>query len=283
MLPIKQKGNPPIYLVERLKMPNNKKVEKKPYITIETDATGIDWNTNESYNLQDTPTPREWKALEALFVRHPTLVRISAPYRDPEIKEELTNFEAVPELAPQRKTKGSPGKGAEMNLKDWIFFFAHGFRYEAAKMSPSDAQFFGSFLKERTLGAPCQIEALHFTDPYCYALLFLFDQTKKDLRIRIRQAKWSNLEGIISNLLKEYSALQIARSDFHGLLKGCKDGLEGKMYGMNFVRNACIIYFTHDPRRKRSRALPFPVLMNFCKPAEAAEMIFWINISQFLN
>jgi len=118
MLPIKQKGNPPIYLVEGLKMPNNKKVEKKPYITIETDATGIDWNTDGSDNFEDTLTPREWKTLETLFLRHPTLIRISAPYRDPEIGEELTSFKAVPELAPQRKTKGSSGKGAEMNLKD---------------------------------------------------------------------------------------------------------------------------------------------------------------------
>jgi len=99
-------------------MPNNKKVEKKPYITIETDATGIDWDTDGSDSLEDTLTPREWNALEALFVRHPTLIRIIAPYRDPEIKEELTSFKAVPELAPQRKPRGSPGKGAEMNLKD---------------------------------------------------------------------------------------------------------------------------------------------------------------------
>lgn len=80
-------------------MAGKKVVEKRPYIEIETDATGIDWNNDESYNIQDTLTPREWKALEAIFVRHPTLVKIIAPYRDPETKEQLTN-KAVPELAP---------------------------------------------------------------------------------------------------------------------------------------------------------------------------------------
>jgi hypothetical protein len=82
--------------------------EKKPYIAIETDATGIDWDAEGSDGLGDTLTPREWKGIEALFVRHPTLIRISAPYRDPEIREELTSFTAVPEFEPSRKTKDSP-------------------------------------------------------------------------------------------------------------------------------------------------------------------------------
>jgi hypothetical protein len=264
-------------------MPINKKIEEKPYITIETDATGIDWNTDGSDNLEDNLTPREWNSLERLFVKHPTLIRINAPYRDPEIAKDVKGNKDVPELVPQRKTKGSSGTISEMKMKDWLFFFAHGFRCEAAELSPSEAEFFGSFLRERTLGAPCQIEAFRFADPYCFALLCMFDQTKKDLRIRIRHAEWSKLEGIISSLLKEYSSLQITRLDFRRLLKGRRKGLEGKMCDIDFLRNSFIIYFTHDPRIKLSHAVPFPVLMNFCKPSEAARNVFWRNIVEFLN
>ena len=170
-----------------------------------------------------------------------------------------------------------------MKLKDWLFFFAHGFRCEALELSPSEAEFFGSFLKERTLGAACQIEAFRFSDPYSFAILCLFDQTKKDLQIKIRRAKWSKLEAIISSLIKEYSSLQITRADFRRLLKGGKKGLEGKMYDIDFLRNAFIIYFTHDPRIKQSHAVPFPVLMNFNTPSEASRSIFWRNIVEFLN
>ena len=71
-------------------MPNMEKVEKRQYIMIETDATGIDWETSEGNNLEDTLTPSEWKTLEALFAEHPTLIRIVAPYHDLEIKGKMT-------------------------------------------------------------------------------------------------------------------------------------------------------------------------------------------------
>ena len=72
-----------------LKMPNMEKVEKRQYIMIETDATGIDWETSEGNNLEDTLTPSEWETLEALFAKHPMLIKIGAPYRDPKIKGKM--------------------------------------------------------------------------------------------------------------------------------------------------------------------------------------------------
>jgi hypothetical protein len=67
-----------------VRMSGKNKIEKKPYIIIETDATGIDWKTNGNSNLEDTLTPHEWETLEALFAKHPSLVKIVAPYRDTE-------------------------------------------------------------------------------------------------------------------------------------------------------------------------------------------------------
>ena len=72
-----------------LKMPDIDKVEKKPYIIIETDATGINWEISGGNNLEDTLTPSEWETLEALFAKHPMLIKIGAPYRDPKIKGKM--------------------------------------------------------------------------------------------------------------------------------------------------------------------------------------------------
>ena len=72
-----------------VKMRDIEKVEKTPYIMIETDAIGINWETSEGNNLEDTLTPSEWKTLEEIFTKHPKLTKIHAPYRDPEIKGKM--------------------------------------------------------------------------------------------------------------------------------------------------------------------------------------------------
>jgi hypothetical protein len=164
-----------------------------------------------------------------------------------------------------------------MNLKDWIFFFAHEFRYDASKMHPAEVKFLGGFFREQTLAKPCQVEAMQFSSPYRFALLFFLDQTKLDLQIRVRQENWSNLEEIITVLLKKYSALRIKRPELRRLFEGCKNCQEAIIYGIDFIRNVCMIYFTHDPRKKVSL---MPLVLNCSKPQDVAEMIFRLNIDQ---
>jgi hypothetical protein len=70
------------YLLGRggLEMTEEKLAETKPYLTLEFSAS-----ENESDTLNDS----EWNVIEALFDKHPNLVKIWAPYRDPELKEEM--------------------------------------------------------------------------------------------------------------------------------------------------------------------------------------------------
>ena len=53
--------------------------EKKPYLTLEFEC---------SKNDSDTLTESEWIALETMFANHPSLVKIWAVYRDPELRAE---------------------------------------------------------------------------------------------------------------------------------------------------------------------------------------------------
>ena len=165
----------------------------------------------------------------------------------------------------------------KMQLSDWIFFFVHGFRYEAKRMQPEEASFLESYFKEQTLAKPCQVEAMQFTNPYRVALLFFQDQTKLDLQIHIQHEEWSNLDQSVTNLLKKYSSLQIKRSDLCKLLEQCKNCQEGIIYGIDVVRDILLIYFTHDPRKKVS---PLPLELNYSKPEDVAEMIFRLNVDQ---
>lgn len=68
-------------------MTDEKITEKKPYVVVETDGSEMVWETNGSAILSDTLNQLEWNAIEALFARHPELVKIWAPYRDPDIIE----------------------------------------------------------------------------------------------------------------------------------------------------------------------------------------------------
>lgn len=68
-------------------MTYEKITEKKPYIVVETDGSEMILETNGSTNLSDTLNQLEWNVIEALFARHPELVKIWAPYRDPDIIE----------------------------------------------------------------------------------------------------------------------------------------------------------------------------------------------------
>jgi len=164
-----------------------------------------------------------------------------------------------------------------MKLGDWIFFFTHGFRYEAKRMHPSEVRFIADYLDEQTLAKPTQVEAILFSNPYRVALLFLLDKTKMDLQIHIQHEEWSNLEQTMTNLLKKYSALQIKRSELRKLLERCNNCQGGIISGIDVVRNILLIYFTHDPRKKVS---PLPLELNYSKPQDVAEMAFRLNVDQ---
>jgi len=62
-----------------------KLVKKEPYITLET---------NVSETGSDTLSDSEWSVIETLFVKHPNLVKIWAPYRDPELMEKMAELKA---------------------------------------------------------------------------------------------------------------------------------------------------------------------------------------------
>jgi hypothetical protein len=164
-----------------------------------------------------------------------------------------------------------------MKLTDWVFFFTHAFRYEASIMHLAEVKFLGNYLREQTLAKPCQVEAIQFKNPYRAVLLYLLDSTKPDLQISIQQKEWFNNEEIITNLIKKHAYLQLKRPELHRLLEGCKNCQEGIIYGMDFIRNVCVIYFTHDPRKKVS---PLPLVLNYSKPQDVAEMIFRLNVDQ---
>ena len=164
-----------------------------------------------------------------------------------------------------------------MKLSDWIFFFTHGFRYEAKRMHPEEARFLESYFREQTLAKPCQVEAMLFSCPYRVALLFFLDPTKQDLKIHIQHEEWSNLEQIATSLLKKYPTLPIKPPKLRKLLEQCKNCQEGIIYGIDVVRNVLLIYFTHDPRKKVS---PLPLMLNYSKPQDVAEMAFRLNPDQ---
>jgi hypothetical protein len=162
-----------------------------------------------------------------------------------------------------------------VNLNDWIYFFVHAFRYEAKTMHPVEAKFLGDFFKEQTLAKPCQVEAIIFTNPYRLALMFFLDQSKTDLQIRIRRAERLEVEKLVSTLQNKYSALKINPSGLSRLFERCINCHEGIIYGIDFIRDVLIVYFTHDPRKKLS---PVPTVLNCSKPQDVAEMAFRLNI-----
>jgi hypothetical protein len=164
-----------------------------------------------------------------------------------------------------------------MKLNDWIFFFTHGFRYEAKRMHPKEVRFIADYLDEQTLAKPTQVEAILFSNPYRVALLFLLDKTKMDLQIHIQHKEWSNLEQTITHLLKKYSTLQIQLPDLRKLLEQCKNCQENIIYGIDVTHDILLIYFTHDPRKKVS---PLTLVLNFSKPEDVAEMAFRLNVDQ---
>jgi hypothetical protein len=131
-----------------------------------------------------------------------------------------------------------------MKMDDWIFFFAHAFRFEAGRMHPEEVRFVRDYLDEVTLTKPCQVEVLKFRNPYRLFLLFLLDKTKPDLRIRSRNAEWSDIEEVVASLRRKYAFLETKTSELIRMLMQGKESQERNMYGIDFCRNLCVMdYF----------------------------------------
>lgn len=165
----------------------------------------------------------------------------------------------------------------KIKLPDWIFYFAHAFRYEASTMDPGEARFIADYFNELTLAKPCQIEVLKFKNPYRLLILFFLDQTKPDLPINKKNVEWTTIEHTIDVLRNNYSPLQIKSTELYRIIKQCKNSQQEIIYGIDYTRNVCAIYFTHDPRKRQS---PIPAVLDCSKPQDVAEMIFRLTVDQ---
>jgi hypothetical protein len=153
----------------------------------------------------------------------------------------------------------------------------HGFRFEAAKMTPFEKGFFRHDFDEMTLKKPCQIETFQFQKPYRFVMLCFLDRTKPDLTIRTHKARWSNLNEMLGYLLTKYPTLSISQKALKEKLEHCRVCPDDIVYGIDVLTNVLILYFTSDPRRKR---LPLPVILDLGKPSNVAEMVFQLNLGQ---
>jgi hypothetical protein len=165
-----------------------------------------------------------------------------------------------------------------LSLVDWVFAFTHGYRYEASKLKIGETKCFEPYMKECMLTKPCQVEVVKFNKPDRIALLFLFDTTKLDLLINIRQGKWNKLGLTMKSLCKEYPSLQIDPKELRKLLVRCRYYPNESIFAIDYTSNVCLICFTHDPRVHGS---PFPWKLSYITdPQEMAETVFNLNLQQ---
>ena len=162
-----------------------------------------------------------------------------------------------------------------MKLGDWVFFFVHAFRNESSKSSPREKRYLEPLVREQTLAKPCQVEVIQFNEPLRVNLLFLLDRTKPDLQISTHQESWQNLNEIIEKLVRKYFALNLNQRELLLMFERCRNCDDKITFGIDFVKNLCTIYFTHDPRIKMSSP---PLELNYFKPYDVAEMVFDRNL-----
>jgi len=169
----------------------------------------------------------------------------------------------------------------QLRSTDWVFAFVHGFRYEASKLKPEETQCFEPCVKEQMLTKPCQVEVMELANPHRVAFVFLFDRTKRDLLIHISHEKWESLDVAVARILNRYPATRVNGQKLRKMLKRCRTIADGTIYSIDFIKNACCICFTHDPRVK---ATPLPWMLNsMSDPQEVADMIFNLNHCQAVD
>lgn len=166
-----------------------------------------------------------------------------------------------------------------LRLREWILAFVDAFRKEADKLTEEEREFFGDYIKEQVLDQPCQVEALQFRDPYRLVLVFLFDETLKDLMITIHNANWSDLSAVETMLRYKYSKLELNMGSIVRTLASFrKTNMDEADYGINFSRNICYMAFSHEVRIEALR-MPWALEHN-SSPQVIAKTIFHINCCQ---
>lgn len=166
----------------------------------------------------------------------------------------------------------------QLSLADWVFAFIHGYRYEASKLKMGETEWFEPYIRECTLAKPCQVEVVQFRRPYRVALVFLFDNTKIDLLIKIREGNWNKLGLIVRSLRSEHPSLQINSKELRRLLSRCRDYPNDSMFAIDYTSNVFLICFTHDPRVHGS---PFPWKLCYTTdPQKVAGTVFDLNLQQ---
>jgi hypothetical protein len=162
------------------------------------------------------------------------------------------------------------------NMKKWTNEFVVAYREEAFRLSDEEVEAFGEYSKEQLLSGPCQVEVLLFDNPYRQVLLFLFDKTKKDLQITLTKLNWKSINIFIVCLLSKYSHLKFDPNQMSKILSNIKDTAPDQMsYSIDFFKDACCIYFTHDVRIEA-----LPMMQRGSSPESVAKTIFHLNHSQ---
>jgi len=164
-------------------------------------------------------------------------------------------------------------------MRRWINEFVTSYREEAFRLSDEEIEAFGEYSKEQLLSRPCQIEVVQFNRPYRLVLLFLFDKTKKDLRITLTTLSWKSLNIFIICLLSRYWQLKIDPIEMHEILSNlCNIAPRYMNCSIDFIKNVCCLSFTRDVRIE---ALPIQCgLRTDSGPESIAKTIFHLNHSQ---
>jgi hypothetical protein len=161
-------------------------------------------------------------------------------------------------------------------MRKWIKEFVTSYREEAFRLSDEEIKAFGEFAKEQLLSIPCQVEAVHFSSPYRLVLLFLSDKTKKDLQITLTRLNWKNLSILVVCLLNKYSHLKLDPKQMSKILSNSRNTAPDEMsYSIDFFKDVCCIYFTHDVRIEA-----LPMMQRDSGPESVAKVIFHLNHTQ---
>jgi len=161
-------------------------------------------------------------------------------------------------------------------MREWIKKFVTSYREEAFRLTDEEIETFGEYPKEQLLSSPCQVEAVQLSNPYRLVLLFFFDKTRKDLQTTLTRVSWKNLSILVACLLNKYSHLKLDPKQMSKILSNNRNTAPDEMsYSIDFFKDACCIYFTHDVRIEA-----LPMMQRDSGPESVAKTIFHLNHSQ---
>ena len=176
-----------------------------------------------------------------------------------------------------------------LNLEKWILAFIERYRFEGLLLGPKERQYFAPYVKEQLLLPPCEVEVVILQGPFCLMFLFIFGPHVRDRRISIHNTGWNRLDSLLEKLGTKYAASRAPIS--HEKLKTVlirisrnareKDSESRRrtMYGIDFIQNACAIYFYQDIRLE---TWPWSG-KGATDPSSVADYIFHLNYNQAVD